>query len=49
MNEEFSLEEFLDSCILKWMDIDSLMDFEHAVTVTHHSGDLGLQASPRWK
>ena len=38
MNEQFSLEEFLDPCILEWMDIDSLMDSEHAATVTHHSG-----------
>ena len=47
MNEQFSLEEFLDPCILEWMDIDSLMDSEHAATVTHHSGDLGLASVPQ--
>ena len=40
MNEQFSLEEFLDPCILEWMDIDSLMDSEHA-------GDLGLASVPQ--
>ena len=45
--EQFSLEEFLDPCILEWMDIDSLMDSEYAATITHHSGDLGLASVPQ--
>ena len=47
VNEQLSLEEFLDPYILKWMDIDSLMDSEHTAIVMYHSSNLGLASVPQ--
>ena len=47
MNEQFSLEEFLEPRILEWMDIDFHADSEQAATVTHNSGDSGFASVPQ--
>ena len=46
MNEQFSLEEFLDPRILEWMDIDSHVDSEKASTVMHNSGEPAFANIP---
>ena len=46
MNKQFSLEEFLDPCILEWMDINSHADSEQAATVMRNSGDSGFASVP---
>ena len=47
MNERFSLEEFLDPCILEWMDIDSHVDSKKVSTVTRNSGDPAFASIPQ--
>ena len=47
MNEQFSLEGFLDPRILEWMDIDSHADSEQAATVMCHSGDSVFASVPQ--